>query len=91
LKISKLKINFMVKKFWCSSYVFLSYSFYFLKFLYLSAVAIYGLNQGQYFGLSQTWQMPLLSIIFAFILYFPTKWYANLKQKRRDIKWLKYL
>ncbi|MDK2091745.1 hypothetical protein [Aliarcobacter butzleri] len=64
---------------------------YFLKFLYLSAVAIYGLNQGQYFGLSQTWQMPLLSILFAFILYFPTKWYANLKQKRRDIKWLKYL
>ncbi|WP_323588549.1 DUF1624 domain-containing protein [Aliarcobacter butzleri] len=90
-KYQNLKSISWLKNFGAAPMFFYLLHLYFLKFLYLSAVAIYGLNQGQYFGLSQTWQMPLLSIIFAFILYFPTKWYANLKQKRRDIKWLKYL
>ncbi|MCT7551692.1 heparan-alpha-glucosaminide N-acetyltransferase domain-containing protein [Aliarcobacter butzleri] len=90
-KYQNLKSISWLKNFGAAPMFFYLIHLYFLKFLYLTAVAIYGLNQGQYFGLSQTWQMPLLSIIFAFILYFPTKWYANLKQKRRDIKWLKYL
>jgi hypothetical protein len=31
------------------------------------------------------------SVVLAVILFFPTRWYANLKQRRRDIAWLKYL
>ncbi len=64
---------------------------YILKFLYLIAVANFGLNQGSYFGFDNMLQIWLVTIILAFILYFPTKWYANLKQRRKDLTWLKYL
>jgi hypothetical protein len=30
-------------------------------------------------------------VILIAALYFPTRWFAGLKQRRRDIWWLKYL
>ncbi|MNF02840.1 hypothetical protein D3C80_2020530 [compost metagenome] len=63
---------------------------YVLKALYLLAVAGWGLNQGQYFGFDQVSGVWLCSLVLALLLYAPTRWFAALKQRRRDIVWLKY-
>lgn len=80
-----------LKNFGAAPMFFYILHLYVLKFLYLIAVDNFGLNQGSYFGFDSMWQIWLLTIILAFILYFPTKWYANLKQRRKDLTWLKYL
>lgn len=63
---------------------------YVLKGLYLMAVALWGLNQGAYFGFDQVTSVWLCSLLLAIVLYYPTRWFAALKQRRRDIAWLKY-
>ncbi|MFK8328782.1 DUF1624 domain-containing protein [Pseudomonas sp. BJa5] len=63
---------------------------YVLKALYLAAVAVWGLNQGQYFGFEGVGGVWLCSLALALLLYVPTRWFAALKQRRRDIAWLKY-
>ncbi|MGH8467297.1 MAG: DUF1624 domain-containing protein, partial [Pseudomonas sp.] len=63
---------------------------YVLKALYLVAVALWGLNQGDYFGFDHVSGVWLCSVLLAFALYYPTRWFAALKQRRRDIAWLKY-
>ncbi|WP_268798578.1 DUF1624 domain-containing protein [Pseudomonas huanghezhanensis] len=64
---------------------------YVLKAMYLIALAIWGANQGAYYGFDGLPGVWLLSVLLGVILFFPTCWYANLKQRRRDIAWLKYL
>jgi uncharacterized membrane protein len=64
---------------------------YVLKALYLIALANWGANQGTYFGFDGLSGIWLWSVLLAVALFFPTRWYANLKQRRRDIAWLKYL
>jgi uncharacterized membrane protein len=64
---------------------------YVLKALYLAAVAVFGANQGQYFGFDSVSAVWLCSLILAVPLYFPVRWFAKLKQRRKDIGWLKYL
>lgn len=64
---------------------------YVLKAMYLLAVTIWGNNQGDYYGFDQLWGVWLWSLILGVGLYFPTRWFARLKQRRRDIAWLKYL
>lgn len=64
---------------------------YVLKAFYLIAVAIWGMNKGQFFGVDNigwvwAWYFGLLVP-----LYFPTRWFSNLKKRRKDIWWLKYL
>lgn len=64
---------------------------YLLRVLYLSARAIWGTNHGEVFGvdsLGWVWAWYLALIV---PLYFPTRWYSNLKKRRKDIWWLKYL
>ncbi len=64
---------------------------YVLKALYLIAFAVWGANQGKYYGfdhLSGIWLWWLLLVV---PLYIPVRWFARLKQRRRDIWWLKYL
>ncbi|MGH8381295.1 DUF1624 domain-containing protein [Pseudomonas sp.] len=63
---------------------------YVLKALYLIAVARWGLNQGGHFGFDQVADVWLCSLGLAIVLYYPTRWFAALKQQRRDIAWLKY-
>lgn len=63
---------------------------YVLKLLYLVAVAVWGLNQGDYFGVDSVWQVWLITIAMAAILYWPVKAFAQLKARRKDIAWLKY-
>ncbi|WP_255498860.1 DUF1624 domain-containing protein [Comamonas sp. Tr-654] len=64
---------------------------YVLKFMYLAAVAFWGANQGQLFGLSSLLWLWLIAALLAVALYPAVRWFAALKQRRRDITWLKYL
>ncbi|KAI1691521.1 hypothetical protein DdX_21833 [Ditylenchus destructor] len=64
---------------------------YVLKFLYLGGEAVWGLNQGKFFGFSAMWMVWLASVVLAFALYPAVRAFAALKARRRDIAWLKYL
>ena len=64
---------------------------YLLRLLYLTALAIWGPNHGDVFGvdsLAWVWVWCLGLIV---PLYFPTRWFSNMKKRRKDIWWLKYL
>ena len=64
---------------------------YMLKLIYNVALLLYGPTKGKVFGvdnLSTVWIWVALLIL---PLYFPTRWFAQLKQRRKDIWWLKYL
>lgn len=64
---------------------------YALKVLYLIAVALFGLNQGNWFGFSSIGAVWLTALLLAVALYPPVKAFAALKARRRDLAWLKYL
>ncbi|WP_434697630.1 DUF1624 domain-containing protein [Pseudomonas sp. Z1-14] len=64
---------------------------YVLKAMYLLAVFIWGTNQGAYFGFEHLPMVWLWSVLLSVVLFFPTRWFAALKQRRRDIAILKYL
>jgi uncharacterized membrane protein len=64
---------------------------YVLKAMYLLAVFIWGTNQGAYFGFDQLPMVWLWSAVLGVLLFFPTRRFASLKQRRRDISLLKYL
>jgi uncharacterized membrane protein len=64
---------------------------YALKVLYVIGVALFGLNQGSYFGFSSVSSIWLAAIILAIALFPAVRWFSALKARRRDIAWLKYL
>ncbi|MFS0827348.1 DUF1624 domain-containing protein [Pseudomonas phoenicis] len=64
---------------------------YVLKLAYLVCVALFGLNQGQYFGFDSIGAVWLCAVSLALALYLPVRAFARLKARRRDIAWLKYL
>ncbi|MDT8923097.1 DUF1624 domain-containing protein [Pseudomonas taiwanensis] len=63
---------------------------YVLKLLYLACVALFGLNQGQYFGFDGIGAVWLVAVLLAVALYLPVRAFGRLKARRRDISWLKY-
>ncbi|WP_339498716.1 DUF1624 domain-containing protein [Pseudomonas silesiensis] len=63
---------------------------YVLKVMYLISVAVFGANQGNYFGFDSLWAVWLTAVLLAATLYLPVRWFAALKARRRDIGWLKY-
>lgn len=64
---------------------------YVLRLLYLCALAIWGANQGHYFGFDSMGWVWAATLGLAVVLFPPTQWFARLKARRRDIRWLKYL
>jgi len=64
---------------------------YALKVLYLIGVALFGLNQGTYFGFSSVTAVWLAAVVLAVALFPAVRWFSGLKARRRDIAWLKYL
>lgn len=64
---------------------------YVLKVLYLIGVALFGLNQGNYFGFSTVAAVWLAAVVLAVVLFPTVRWFSALKARRRDISWLKYL
>ena len=63
---------------------------YTLKALYWTAYAIWGPTKGTVFGVDSVALVWVWAAILITALYFPTRWFADLKQRRRDIWWLKY-
>lgn len=63
---------------------------YVLKLLYLGCVALFGHNQGDYFGFDGITAVWLSAALLAVSLYLPVRGFARLKARRRDITWLKY-
>ncbi|UUQ64607.1 heparan-alpha-glucosaminide N-acetyltransferase domain-containing protein [Pseudomonas fuscovaginae UPB0736] len=63
---------------------------YVLKAMYLSAFTLWGATEGSVYAFSHLSSLWLLSLLLCFGLFFPTRWFARLKQRRRDIAWLKY-
>ncbi|MFP9528560.1 DUF1624 domain-containing protein [Pectobacterium brasiliense] len=63
---------------------------YILKGMYLTAVAIWGKNQGEWFGFSAVWQLWVCTLVLMVVLFSPVRAFARLKARRRDIRWLKY-
>ncbi|MCR4542275.1 DUF1624 domain-containing protein [Pseudomonas sp. 18.1.10] len=64
---------------------------YVLKVLYVACVALFGLNQGSYFGADGMGAIWLVALLLPLVLYPPVRWFADLKARRRDLAWLKYL
>ncbi|MBK5477800.1 DUF1624 domain-containing protein [Pseudomonas sp. TH21] len=64
---------------------------YVLKMLYVLGVALFGLNQGSYFGADSIGAIWLVALVLPVALYVPVRWFARLKARRRDLAWLKYL
>ncbi|MFM0416958.1 DUF1624 domain-containing protein [Paraburkholderia aromaticivorans] len=64
---------------------------YVLKALYLIALHAWGANQGQFYGFDSLAGIWLWWAILAIALYPPVRWFSKLKQRRKDIWWLKYL
>ncbi|MBU9675353.1 DUF1624 domain-containing protein [Burkholderia multivorans] len=64
---------------------------YVLKALYVVALATFGANQGNYFGFDALLGVWLASALLIVPLYWPAAWFARLKQRRKEVGWLKYL
>lgn len=64
---------------------------YVLKLLYQGAVAIWGPNHGELFGLDRVWQLWATAALMATLLYPAVKAFSKFKSRRRDIAWLRYL
>ncbi|WP_354293936.1 heparan-alpha-glucosaminide N-acetyltransferase domain-containing protein [Sphingomonas sp. 1185] len=63
---------------------------YVLRMIYLGAVAIWGINHETVFGFPSIPWIWLMWIAMIVPLYFPTRWFSNLKKRRKDLGWLKY-
>lgn len=61
-----------------------------LKGLYVIGLNIWGANQGQYFGASTLWPVWALWPVLIAGLYWPSKWFSELKKRRRDLSLLRY-
>lgn len=64
---------------------------YVLKALYVAAEARWGHTHGAYFGVDHVWQLWLITAALALALYWPTRAFARLKARRKDLLWLRYL
>jgi uncharacterized membrane protein len=64
---------------------------YVLKVLYAIAFAIYGPTKGTLYGVDHVSTVWIWVAILLVPLYLPTRWFAGVKQRRRDIWSLKYL
>jgi len=63
---------------------------YVLKLMYLAAVAMFGTNYGKYYGFDSVGMLWLVAVVLVFVMYLPTRAFARLKARRRDITWLRY-
>lgn len=62
-----------------------------LKGLYLAAMALWGANKGMVYGVDHLSTVYLWYLALIVPLYLPTRWFSDLKKRRKDIWWLKYL
>ncbi|PTQ12130.1 hypothetical protein CLG96_06085 [Sphingomonas oleivorans] len=70
---------------------FYLFHLYLLRLLYLAALSIWGPNHGEIFGVDSLAWVWIWYLGLIVPLYFPTRWFSDLKKRRKDIRWLKYL
>ena len=63
---------------------------YMIRLAYLAIFKTVGANQGKFFGFDHLAWLWLVFVIALPPLYFLTRWFGQLKQRRKDIAWLKY-
>jgi uncharacterized membrane protein len=63
---------------------------YALLLLYQLLLAWFGPNQGQMYGVDGVAEVWLITVFLALVLYWPTRWFARLKQ-RSTATWIRYL
>lgn len=63
---------------------------YVLKLLYLIAVNIWGLNQGDYYGFNHFSSVWIMTLGMLTLLYPVVKQFSIFKARRKDLRWLKY-
>ncbi|NCI79724.1 DUF1624 domain-containing protein [Acinetobacter kanungonis] len=61
-----------------------------LKLLYLFAVAVWGQNHGDYFGVSQVASLWWIAIALSIVLYPLMYWFSKFKHQNKQITLLKY-
>ena len=64
---------------------------YVLRLMYLAALAAWGPTVGDLYAVESVAALLLISALLALLLYRPTRAFAALKARRRDIAWLRYL
>ncbi len=64
---------------------------YVLKLLYVAAEARWGQTHGAYFAVDHVWTLWLITVAMVLALYWPTRAFARLKARRKDLAWLRYL
>jgi len=70
---------------------FYVFHLYILKGVYLLLVAIYGTNEGDYFGVSGTLWVWAWTLGLSVPLVYMTLKFAGFKQNNRHLKWLSYI
>jgi uncharacterized membrane protein len=63
---------------------------YSLKVLYLIVLHTLRPNMSSYYGFDTLTGIWLCAALLSIALFFPTSWFARLKQRRRDLTWLRY-
>lgn len=61
-----------------------------LKLLYVIAFTINGPTDGIYLAFPNVGYIWITFAVLTYLLYFPTRWFAEYKQKNKHIPWLKY-
>ena len=69
---------------------FYVFHLYVLKVIYVSLVAIFGLNQGDYYGVNHPFWVVVWSVGLALPLCWVTVKFVRFKAKNRQMKWLSY-
>lgn len=80
-----------LSKFGSGALFFYILHLYVLKLTYWVLVMMFGLNKGDYFGVSH----PFWVLVWAIALFFPLWWitvqFVRFKERNRHLKWLSYL
>lgn len=63
---------------------------YVLKCLYVLAMAIWGPSHGSYYGFDSMAAVWACTAALSVVLFPAVRWFAELKARRPDIRWLKY-
>lgn len=63
---------------------------YVLLLSYWVLITIFGANQGDLYGVDQFYWVWVMSAAMAYLLYFPTKSFAEFKKRSQQV-WVRYL
>ena len=79
----------ILKVFGSSPMFFYLLHLFILLIIYKMCVAVFGLNQVEYFGVDYVWQLWAIAIVLMVALYYPTKLFSEYKRKSTS-KLIKY-